>query len=491
MRQPNEAGPGGPLLILASRLLLTRRFGFQGWQAVNEALGQLAQSLRHLSAHLIYVDDAHCLARFGVRPVSPRDPDLIRRQIGQLERSLGGRPATLWLIGDDVTLPLFRVTNPADDPDGDILSDAPYASADGDPLVASRPVARLPHPGGGVDGLLALIYRAVSARPVWTEAETPLGVGYTASIWRDASRAVLSALPAVGPLRMSPPWELDDYPYLRRQQAPVRYFNLHGTPDGTAWHGQLDPALPADFDDFPCALRQLDVTPEEARGAVVVTESCYGVTFHPSSIAMRFLRLGAGGFLGSTAMSYGALTSPISGADLLVREFLRLAASGVPLGEALLLARRAFARTMMEAQGFLDAEDQKTLLSFLLLGDPTLRLAGTGIDSAAAPIETRAVLEQPLDIVRAHALPAANDAPFEMGLLREIETRAEDHLLAAARSLGCRQGTCRMILASTDNRPDSDPHRVVSFSRHLPNGGQQVVRFTIREGRITKTVVSH
>ena len=146
VRQPNEAGPGGPLLILASRLLLTRRFGFQGWQAVNEALGQLAQSLRHLSAHLIYVDDAHCLARFGVRPVSPRDPDLIRRQIGQLERSLGGRPATLWLIGDDVTLPLFRVTNP---PTTLTVTYFRRSIRPADGTWQPRPVARLPHPGAG------------------------------------------------------------------------------------------------------------------------------------------------------------------------------------------------------------------------------------------------------------------------------------------------------------------------------------------------------
>lgn len=444
-----------------------------------------------MSAHLLYVDDARSLASYGVAPVTPRDPELIRRLIGQLERSLGGNPVSVWLIGGDEVLPFFRLANPADDPDGDILSDAPYASSSGDPLMPSRVVARLPHPGGGAHAFVALLAREASARAIHPRQDAPLAVGYTASIWREASQAVLSEIPEAGPLRMSPPWELHDYPYLRRQQATLRYFNLHGTADGTTWHGQLDPALPADFDDFPAALRQVDISADEARESVVATESCYGAALAPSSIATRFLRLGASAFLGSTAMSYGALAYPVSGADLLVKSFLQLVATGVPLGEALLMARLTFARTMMDTQGFLDAEDQKTLLAFVLLGNPTLRLAAGSSPLEPAYTETYRLLDRPLDVVCVHALDHSEEPLPEGSLLREIESLAEFHLAVHPRSLGFRQETCRMIAPSAHSRPSCDPHRVVSFTRPLPSGGTQVLRFTVREGRVTKTVVSH
>ncbi|NPV06616.1 MAG: hypothetical protein HPY83_01480 [Anaerolineae bacterium] len=493
MRSHGDGRSAAPVILVASRLLLSRRFGVAGWQAVDEALVQLAQSLRPLSAHLLYVDDARSLAPYGLSPVTPRDPQLIRQLVDQLERNLGGAPAIVWLIGGDEVLPFFRLTNPADDPDGEILSDAPYASSGGDPLVPSRVVARLPHPAGGANAFLHLLARAASAQPIQPRQGTPVAVGYTASIWREASQAVLSEIPGAGPLRMSPPWELHDYPYVRRQHATLRYFNLHGTAEGTTWHGQLDPVLPADFDDFPPALRQIDISADEARDSVVAAEACYGAALTPTSIAMRFLRLGAGALLGSTAMSYGALASPVSGADLLVKDFLQLVVAGVPLGEALLLAKLAFARTMMDTQGFLDAEDQKTLLTFVLLGHPTLRLAVGSPQSQShlACAEAYRHLDGPLDVVCAHTVDRSGAPIPEGSLLKEIESLAQYHLAAHPRSLGFRQETCRIMAPSTHSRPTSDSHQVVSLSRPLSSGGTQVVRFTVREGRVTKTVVSH
>jgi len=42
------------------------------------------------------------------------------------------------------------------------------------------------------------------------------------------------------------------------------------------------------------------------------------------------------------------------------------------IGEALKYAKVSLAREMQERQGYLDSEDQKTLLSFVLYGDPAL-----------------------------------------------------------------------------------------------------------------------
>jgi hypothetical protein len=44
------------------------------------------------------------------------------------------------------------------------------------------------------------------------------------------------------------------------------------------------------------------------------------------------------------------------------------------LGESFKNAKLDFARKVLRRQGFLDDDDQKTLLQFVLYGDPTFRL---------------------------------------------------------------------------------------------------------------------
>ncbi len=491
MPSRDENGGRSPLLLVASRLLLTRQFGEAGWEAVDEALGQLSESLHWLPAHLLYVDDAHTLSRYRLEPVYPRDPEEIRRLIGEAERSvLEGRTASIWLMGGDVLLPHFRLSNPADDTDEEILSDAPYASPTGDPFSPSRSVGRLPHLDGSADAFVALIRRNSEPQRLLCPDDCPVAAGYTASIWREASERVLAGITDVGALRLSPPWELGDYPFVRRQAAAIRYFNLHGKPDGTTWHGHLDPAVPADFADVPPALRLVDITSEEARGSIVATESCYGAAMSPRSIAARFLRLGAASLLGSTAMSYGALASPISGADLLVRDFLALCAASGPLGEALLRARLTFARAMMERQGFLDAEDQKTLLSFTLLGNPTLQLQGLASQSHVAEQAMQEPLE-PVEVVCAHSVPSPDCSPPAATLLEEIQELAAMFLQGDSGDASLRHTSCRLHGVSAESVSATTDCSVVSFNRSLPDGRVAVARFTLRDGQIAKTIVSH
>ena len=91
------------------------------------------------------------------------------------------------------------------------------------------------------------------------------------------------------------------------------------------------------------------------------------------SIALSLLFEGARGVIGSTGMAYGSLAPPLSGADLLGRDLWLGLKRGFTIGEALLRAKLGLVEEMAERQGFLDSEDQKTLLGFLLYGDPSLR----------------------------------------------------------------------------------------------------------------------
>jgi hypothetical protein len=135
--------------------------------------------------------------------------------------------------------------------------------------------------------------------------------------------------------------------------------------------------------------------------------------------------------IGSTVTAYGSYTTPLIGADLLCERLLSHIAAGVPIGIALRQARSEFAQTMYRRQGHLDDVDRKTLLSFVLYGDPwatallpssqpTEQITGRfnallrlGRPRTVAPIDERQVSHDLLRMVRAalrKALPSLEQA---------------------------------------------------------------------------------
>ncbi len=146
------------------------------------------------------------------------------------------------------------------------------------------------------------------------------------------------------------------------------------------WFGQRDPTEPAGGDDFPLALRPEDIGAPAANGhsqpvpLVVFSEACYGAHIPDKtvdqSISLKFIASGARAFVGSTCISYGSISTPLIAADLLGRAFWSYVREGFPTGEALRRAKVYLAREMHSRQGYLDGEDQKTLISFVLFGDP-------------------------------------------------------------------------------------------------------------------------
>jgi hypothetical protein len=74
--------------------------------------------------------------------------------------------------------------------------------------------------------------------------------------------------------------------------------------------------------------------------------------------------------VGSTKIAYGSVAEPLIAADLLGKFFWLNVNAGMPAGESLRLAKLQLVNEMNVRQGFLDGEDQKTLISFVLYGDP-------------------------------------------------------------------------------------------------------------------------
>ncbi len=223
-------------------------------------------------------------------------------------------------------------------------------------------------------------------------------LGYTAAIWRQAAGLVFRPIGRPGALSASPPFGIDGtaqagdineidadgkIPALRGRLA---YFNLHGLVDAPEWYGQRDPLSDGADPDYPVALRPKDIllSDKNARGEipqVIFSEACYGLHIQgrqvQDSISLSFLQAGSLAVVGSTCMAYGSIGAPLAAADLLGHTFWRYLQEGFPVGEALRQAKIHLASLMSQRQGYLDGEDQKTLVSFILYGDPLAQPVAT------------------------------------------------------------------------------------------------------------------
>jgi hypothetical protein len=153
--------------------------------------------------------------------------------------------------------------------------------------------------------------------------------------------------------------------------AKLIYCNLHGVIGSAAWYGQ---SL-ADSDLLP-ALRPADLVGVRLDRAVVITQACFGARLSPAgnerSMALALLEAGAA-VIGAIGLSYGAPDPPPSESDLLAQHLLlALRRSGQRLGAAFLAAHTSMLRDLIQRQGQIDNDDTKTLLEFVLYGDPAL-----------------------------------------------------------------------------------------------------------------------
>lgn len=217
-------------------------------------------------------------------------------------------------------------------------------------------------------------------------------IGYTAAIWKNAALMVFRPIGKPASLSVSPPFGFDGavvgaggvqeanasgkIPSLRGQLA---YFNLHGLVDAAEWYGQRDPFSGGADPDYPVALRPKDIllSGKDTRHLipeVVFSEACYGLHIQgrepEAAISLSFLQAGSLAVIGSTCMAYGSIGAPLVAADLLGETFWRNLNEGFSAGEALCQAKIHLASVMIQNQGYLDGEDQKTLISFNLFGDP-------------------------------------------------------------------------------------------------------------------------
>jgi len=516
-------------VIFTTQSGLEAQYGETGASAVELEMKRLVQATRarkQWGAVIYYADQGG----FGVLPTKPTDPWGLKLALVDLDAALaqrGERIGAVLIVGGPQVVPFHHLPNPVDDADADVPSDNPYATRDENYFVPEWPVGRLPGDASHDPAPLIRALRAITNRRNRPKQKQPWfgllfhsikkffgmhskekhpSLGYTAAIWRRASLAVYRPVGDGRSLLVSPPVEK-----VSGEQwvaGSLGYFNLHGVVDTAEWFGQRDPTEPDTGPDYPVVLRPCDVVNSGRSPLVVFSEACYGAHIFKRSVeealALKFLASGSQVVVGSTCTSYGSVTLPLIAADLLGRSFWKSINEGYPAGEALRRAKVTLAREMHNRQGFLDGEDQKTLISFVLYGDPlaqplgnTQREAKTLFRSFTAPAQPRTVcdrydpsgtptlippetLAQVKSIV-AQYLPGMSDAQLSLNIER-VECHASGHACPTA-SYGAKA------------RPANSPTRkTVVLSKRIEQGDHfhnQYARLTLdAHGKLVKLALS-
>lgn len=417
-KEPGEAIPHKPqrgpvYVVLSTNQGLVRQYGPQGASMVRSALNETARTLNTRpgwKAMVFMPDEAQFMAQIGMKPVNPSDAWQLKLSLMDLEQALKQknlRIGAVLIAGGPEVVPFHYLPNPVDDDDLTVPSDSPYASSDENYFVPEWPVGRLPGGCGDDPALLLgglsrirLTHSGTAPELNWSQrlwnwlrrvfgflnnssANRRNSLALTAEIWRKASLAVYQPVGTAQSLFISPPVDLayghsdSTRVVIPLPSARLAYFNLHGLPDSPDWYGHRDPSSveSGESKDYPVALRPQDAAATSSSPFdIIFSEACYGghvlEKLPAQAMVLRFLQAGVRAIAASTCISYGSISTPLVAADLLGNAFWKLVRAGKPAGIALQEAKIQLVHEMHARQGYLDGEDQKTLISFVLYGDP-------------------------------------------------------------------------------------------------------------------------
>jgi hypothetical protein len=550
-------------VVFTTRGGLKALYNTANLQEIDDKLKKLVEVIRGYKINqelwgsmLFYADDAASTKAFDLQPAAHNDAWQLKLIIADLDAALrkrGERIGALLIVGGPEVVPFHNLPNPVEDADADVPSDNPYAAKDNNYFVCDWPVGRISGGSGSDSSTLLSLLQAIinrydqnAKKPAWhyrlirflrnlikTGLSKKLSsFGYTAAVWRRASLSVFQSIGNPDDLLVSPPIHACDASCttcaenklqssyhqasscLNLPDTQLAYFNLHGVPDACEWYGQCDPTQPEVGPEFPVAMRPQDIRNGGSAPSLVFSEACYGANISGKlvndAISLKFLASGTQAVVGSTCISYGSLSTPLSSADLLGRVFWNLLQEGFPVGESLRRAKIHLTREMNQSQGFLDAEDQKTLISFVLFGDPLAQPFQTKVSPKTVPHLSDAIIQVPtvcerscegeegstvsletishLKSIVAQYLPGMDDAKVSL---------SHEHQTCSSLCGKCGSGKkCAFSEASSRyNHTIKSQRRVVTLSKNFEQAQhthKQYARLTLDErGNIVKLVVSH
>jgi hypothetical protein len=506
-------------ILLTSRKRLLSIYGTEAMPQIDQCLQDILRSkcaLAGWSAYLVDVDDAESLKPFALDPVDPANAWQVKTLLREIDSAIGQKGemiGALLIVGGHEVIPFHRLPNPTDDDDPDVPSDNPYASRDENYFVPEWPVGRIPTPPDPQAAFFLEVLRKVAAPPVPARTSIAamlisfmrsilqpgssrflVGSACTAAVWKKASAEVFRPVASPQSLLTAPPTYSGTLPAEFLTLPRYSYFNLHGLENGPQWLGQRDAKakVPADA-EFPIVLMPSQISGAGKTPQVVFTEACYGANIIQKgmgdAVSLEFLAAGTRALAGSTKICYGAASSPLIAADMLAQLFLQNCQSGIPAGESLRLAKLSFTEEMNRRQGFLDPEDQKTLASFILLGDPLFvsedrseKFVKHGIRRWKKPqVPTRTLFAKD-DFLENGAVPSMEvQASLKKSMERYLPGMSDSRIrYLHPRSSGMMAGAEDLPSSRSGGNPQAAPRSpawVVALDRKFEAHGQSITQF--------------
>jgi len=516
-------------VIVTTKTGLTEQYGQQSSQVILDELAKLAASIQKTNnwrSFIFIPDDLTICGKYGITPVDTVDPWKIKLALTDLDKALaktGEMIGAVVIIGGDKVVPFHNLPNPTDDSDATVPSDNPYGSLDKNYFVGDWPVGRLPGDSTQDSGLLLTQIRNITQYHqdetvssnwlnqllrlllLFNQAYTKnfSNLGYTAAIWQ---RSSLSAFRAIGDARnlyLSPNGTTTAFNPTKIAKAPFCYFNLHGVEDGSDWYGQKDTSDTSSTADYPVALQPSDLKKNSTSPRIVFSEACYGGHItgqkETDSIALTFLGQGVLAMIASSTIAYGSVSTPLIGGDLLGNLVMKYLVEGLPVGTAFVKAKVDFVREMNLRQGYLDGEDQKTLISFALFGDPLVAydpyqassktvsreknhpVVKTVVDQSmdeakSSPISAKAIANA--KEVASHYLPGIDYAEVHISR-QHVRVNNSTQVNGASQSKNTARQSSRVVVSFS---------KQVSFDQHIH---RQYARVTMdQQGKVVKLAIS-
>ena len=368
-------------IIITNRSALQNKYGSAGFKKIQTAVKHLiaADKKRNLSSLLVFVDDPSTMKKARGKAIKDvTDPEQYKNAIDRLFNYY--KPDYIMLLGATDIIPhcRFRIPIPDDD-DPFVPSDVPYACEApfsrnaGDFIAPGRVLGRLPDITGINDPtyLVSLIQNSINWKPLKSTAYKDY-FSLSVKWWQKSTQVSLKNIFQDNKkLKLAPPAE---GPYTKTDLRPMMHFlNCHGGLRTSELYGQPNEKS----NSFPVCFESNMMDKKISYGTVAATECCYGgLLYNPNRpnkihlpIANSYLKNNAIAFVGSTTAAYGPSDSQ-GGADYIAQYFLiAIQKGGASAGRAFLEAQQRFVE---KGDVKMDPTDLKTIIQFLLLGDPSI-----------------------------------------------------------------------------------------------------------------------
>ncbi|PIP13324.1 MAG: hypothetical protein COX48_04615 [bacterium (Candidatus Stahlbacteria) CG23_combo_of_CG06-09_8_20_14_all_34_7] len=283
------------------------------------------------------------------------------------------KESIILLIGGEDTFPFEKNISHVDDGDSYVCTDNWWVSSGKDCVIPEIEISRMPDGKDGTENsFLEIIEKSFTKNKISVNEK----IGITAEIWKSAANDVFKHLQSQGDMLVSPPHTCKSRLNFEKFEGGL-YFNLHGSEDEKGWYGQRD-KFSSYKEEYPLAVIPENIS-KGIKNGFVLSEACYGAYINnkkkDESIMLTALGNGISFCIGSTSTAYGTFTPPLSEADLLVSIFYDEFLKNKNASLSFLNAKRIFAQKNIERNGFLDDDDKKTLVEFVMYGNPMVEVS--------------------------------------------------------------------------------------------------------------------